>query len=300
MPDLRPTSSALRGAAAAGRGLRRAAVERVRQELDKLLLATRPDLGLSRLETLGLRHAVLPELDPMIDCVAGADRPDVWTHTVGAVGFGAAARRHRLPGYPHLAEKSERRVLQWSLLLHDLAKPETLATGLDGRPTFHGHEVLGESAADALLERMRQPAALRRRVRKIIRFHLRPGHLADAGAPERGMRRLVRDAGSDLPILAVHAAADARASGSPDGPLRWRRLRAVLVRLMEMWTSSAATPGPALIDGRDVMRALGLSPGPRIGRLLERVRSAQEEGIVRTRKQALAYLRSEAIRSPSR
>jgi len=292
-----PTAEARRGATGAARALRRAAAERVSHELDKLLLANRPRLGLESLEDLGLRGSVLPELDATVGCTAGGGRPDVWTHTIDAVGLGAAATTLRLPGARLLSDAEDRRVLRWALLLHDISKPETLATAPDGRPTFHGHEVRGERRADALLRRLRQPAALRRRVGRLIRLHLRPGHLADAGGPTRGLRRLVRDAGEDLPLLTVHAAADARASGSPDGQARWRRLRGVLHRLLEMWQERVDSPPALPIDGRDVMRTLQLKPGPEIGRILDRVREAQEDGTVRTRRQALAYLRTTTVRN---
>jgi hypothetical protein len=106
------------------------------------------------------------------------------------------------------------------------------------------------------------------------------------------MRRLVREAGSDLPLLVLHAACDALASGSPDTQRRWRRLRHVLIALVEMWEVRRVTSLPRLVDGRDVMRALGLGPGRQVGELLERIRERQEEGALETRDDALAWLRS--------
>lgn len=300
LPGFRPTRDARRAAAAVARPLRRASVERVGHELDKLLMSGRPRLGLENLEALGLLTSVLPELEATVHCVAGRDRPDVWTHTLDAVAVAAQAGSHRLPGARFLVSPEDRRVVQWSLLLHDISKPETLEFAPDGRPTFHGHEVLGARRADTLIRRLRLPAALRRRVTRLIRFHLRPGHLADAGGPVRGLRRLVRDADDDLALLAVHAAADARASGSPDARTRWAGLRTVLLELLEMWEARPASPPPSLVDGRDVMSVLGLTPGPEIGRVLDSVREAQEDGAVRTRGQALAYLKKTRIRNPDR
>jgi poly(A) polymerase len=282
------------------RSLGRATPERLGQELDKLLIASRPRLGLDSLEGMGLRTSVLPELDAAVECVAGRQRPDVWTHTIDAVGMAAQAATHRLPGSRFLVSTDDRRVVRWALLLHDISKPETLEIAPDGRPTFHGHEILGEDRADALLRRLHLPAAIRRRVTRLIRLHLRPGHLADAGGPVRGLRRLVRDADDDLPLLAIHAAADARASGSPDARTRWPRLRAVLYDLLGMWESRTATPIQSLINGRDVMRVLGLKPGPEIGQALDCVADAQEDGTVRTRRQALAFLEKLEIRNPDR
>jgi len=299
-PGFRPTPGARRGAAEVARPLRRAAVERLRQELDKLLMASRPRLGLASMEELGLRRSVLPELDRVVECTAGRGRPDVWTHTLDAVGIASEAGTRRLPGARLAGSAEDRLVLRWALLLHDISKPETLEVAPDGRPTFHGHEVLGQRRADALLRRFRQPAVVRRRVTRLIRLHLRPGHLADARAPARGLRRLVRDAEDDLPLLALHAAADARGSGSPDARVRWARLRSVLLSLLELWATRAAAPPPSLVDGRDVMRVLGLGPGPEVGRILDGVREAEDDGTVRTRREALAYLRKGDVRNPDR
>ena len=75
-----------------------------------------------------------------------------------------------------------RRVLRWALLLHDVSKPETFAVREDGRPTFHGHEVLGARRAQVVLERLRLPREPRRRIYRLIRNHLRPSQLAESGA----------------------------------------------------------------------------------------------------------------------
>jgi len=285
-PNFRLTEATRRAAIDAAPGLRRAAAERVREELDRLLVAEAPGRGLEALASLGLIDAVLPELQPLRSCRAGAGRPDVWTHTVDAVTQSAAGGR--LPGARATTAAGAARILRWSLLLHDLSKPETLATLPDGRPSFHGHEVLGSRRADALLRRLKLPRRERRRITALVLNHLRPGHLADAGAPARGMRRLTREAGDDLPLLVFHAACDARASGSPDGERRWRRLRRVLLDLLRLWEDTQRHTLPPLIDGRVLIDRLGLESGPRIGQILETVREAQEQGEVGTRQQALA------------
>jgi poly(A) polymerase len=289
LPDFRLHPEARRQAARVAPRLRRAAPERVRVELDKLLASAAPARGVEALHRLGLAQALLPELAPLHDCRAGAGRPDVWRHTLKAIA--CSSRPGRLPGARALRATGAQRLVRWALLLHDISKPETLALREDGRPTFHGHEVLGARRAAALLERLRLPRDERRRIARLILHHLRPAQLADAGAPHRGMRRLVRESGADLPLLVQHAACDALASGLPDAQRRWRRLRRVLLELVEIWQARRDVSLPRLLDGRDVMRALGAGPGPRVGELLERIRELQEAGAVLTRDDALAWLR---------
>ena len=289
-PQFTLHADARREVASAASGLRRVARERVRVELDKLLLAEAPQRGLQLLASLDLLPSVLPELVPLGTCQAGSERPDVWRHTLDALA--RSGRPGRLPAGAATRDAEPRRMLRWALLLHDISKPETLEVRDDGRPTFHGHEVLGARRADALLERLCLPRRERRRICRLILNHLRPGHLADAGPTARGLRRLVREAGDDLPLLVLHSACDALASGSPDAETRWRRLRGVLRQLLELWNARvSAGTAPALLDGRLLMQTLGLEPGPLVGRLLRLVRERQEEGKLVTREQALAWLR---------
>jgi poly(A) polymerase len=270
--------------------LRRAARERVGEEIDKLLAAPDPVRGLELLRELDLLGSVLPELVPLATCVAGADRPDVWRHTLDALAL--AARPGRIPGASAARRPDGARVVRWALLLHDVAKPDTLDWRPDGRPTFHGHEVVGARRADRLMRRLCVGSGVRDRVVRLIRLHLRPSLLAEAGGSERGLGRLVREAGDDVPLLAVHAACDALASGSPDARPRFRRLARVLRRLIARHAELERSPLPRLVDGRDLMHHLGIDPGPRVGDLLERVRQAQQDGDVRTRDEALALASS--------
>jgi poly(A) polymerase len=273
----------------AARALRRASPERLHRELDRLLTSEAPHRGFAALEDWGILGSVLPEALPLRACAAGKGRPDVWKHTLDALA--RSAGRKSFPCARAADELSARRVLRWALLLHDVAKPDTLERREDGRPTFHGHEVLGARRADAILRRLRVSKELRRRVRDLVLFHLRPGHLSDAEASPRGLRRLVHDAGEDLPLLVAHASCDALASGGPEGPARWRRLRRVLLELARLHGLAKSAPLPKLVTGRDVMDALEIPEGPEVGRRLREIASLQQEGEIEDRAGALAYLR---------
>jgi poly(A) polymerase len=272
-------------ARAEARALGRASPERIRDELHTLLLSRDPRTGLLALLRLGLLPAVLPEMVETVGCAAGAGRPDVFRHTADTL---AAATTVRLPS------EEDRAVLRWALLLHDIAKPETLSARPDGRPTFHGHEVLGAARAEAVLRRLRHPRARIRRVKHLIALHLRPGHLADAASPARGIRRLVREAGGDLPLLLAHADADRRGSGGPRDLPRQRRLSAVLASLAAHAETLRGHKDRPLLSGHDVMQALGMGPGPEVGTWLASVEEAALSGEIRSRAQALEWLRRAA------
>jgi putative nucleotidyltransferase with HDIG domain len=287
LPQFRLMGRTRSAAREASRAVRRASRERVRDELGRLLAAEAPHRGLDALADLGILERVLPELAPLRGCRAGRDRPDVWRHTVDAVEL--STRAARLPGGGALRDAGRRLLLRWALLLHDVAKPDTLEIDETGKPSFHGHEVLGAERAETVLRRLRLPNVERRRIRRLVLNHLRPGHLADAGAPERGLRRLVREAGEDLPLLVAHSTCDARASGSPDAPARWRRLRRVLVRLLELSQAMSRSASPPIVSGRDLLCDLGLEPGPIVGRLLGAIREQQDLGRIASRREALEF-----------
>ena len=260
--------------------------------MDKLLAAAAPHRGLHTLHDWGLARVLFPELAALSGCAAGKGRPDVWQHTVDTIEL--SATRPRLPSAAAVRRRAELRPLRWTLLLHDISKPETLKLDAAGKPSFHGHEILGARRAEALLRRLRTPAAERKRICRLIRWHLRPGHLADAGAPLRGMRRLVREAGDDLDLLCLHAACDAQGSGGPEQHSRWRRLSQVLRELASVRDSLRTIPLDPLLSGREVMGVTGLRPGPEVGRWLRRIADARDEGRISTRSEARAFLRDES------
>jgi len=129
---------------------------------------------------------------------------------------------------------------------------------------------------------------------RLVRQHLRPMHLARSGGITRRARyRFFRDLGDDARDLLLLALADAAALhgesplavwNAPDG----RTVRELMAGHAE---ESAALSAPKLLSGRDAMEALGLPPGPELGRLLRLLREAQAVGAVTTREAALTYLR---------
>jgi putative nucleotidyltransferase with HDIG domain len=200
----------------------------------------------------------------------------------------------------HVAEElgggvRREQILKLAALLHDVSKPETRRL-IDGRIRFFEHDVLGAARARAIAERLRLPARARGVLEKLVRHHLRPGHLAAAGrVTPRARYRFFRDLGEDTRDLLLLNLVDAAAVTGVSPLAIWRR--ASLVRdLLRGWeeTARAEAESAPLVRGEDVMARFGIAPGPEVGRLLERAREAQGLGLVSTREEALAYLDSPA------
>lgn len=302
---LRLTAAAARAVRAAAPGLARVSGERVRDEVLVLLGLPRTLPALRRADALGCLAAVLPEVEAMRACRQPAPhRFDVLEHSLRAVGGvdlllprldALAPMGHELRD--HVSETlgggvARAQTLKLAALLHDVAKPETRRL-VGGRVRFFEHDVLGAGRARVIGERLRLPGRAVEVLERLVRHHLRPMHLAQAGGITRRARyRFYRDLREDTRDLLLLVLADAAAVTGTSPLAAWRR--SVVVRdLLGGWAEEqAAAAEPPLLRGHDVMARYGLAPGPEVGRLLARVREAQALGTVRTREDALRYLDS--------
>ncbi len=282
------------------------APERLREELVEVLAEPAATSGLRTLDRLGVMEVLLPESLAMRRTEQPAPhRFDVWEHSLRAV----EATDQLLGGLDglepwgdrlreHLAEDlgdrlTRRETLKLAALLHDVAKPDTRRIEGD-RLRFIGHDVLGAQRAGEILRRLRLARRPAQVVERLVAEHLRLLHLAQAGGLTRRARfRFYRALGDEAPDLLLLTLADAAAL-TGDSPLDvWRGPGGRMARelMAGMVEEVAVAAAPPLLRGEDVMAALGLPPGPEVGRLLARAREAQALGLVSSREEALAYLR---------
>ena len=289
--------------------------ERLREELLRLLALPGAGQRLFYLDRLGLLTALVSELIR----AKGVDQPrvhvwDVFDHslqTVSAVEFVLREAAWEFAGEDIISlvpwsdrlsrhfdrdissGSTGRTMLKLAALLHDVAKPQT-RTMDDGRARFLGHPEEGAAIAAAIMERLRFSNREIQLVELLIKYHLRPTQMSNEVLPtKRAIYRFFRDtgeAGIDLLFLCLADHLATRAASLD--PLQWqehtRMTEYVLATHFEEETLSAP---PKIIDGHDVMKSLGLSPGPVIGELLEALREARAAGEVTNRTQALKYLK---------
>jgi putative nucleotidyltransferase with HDIG domain len=308
--------------------LPRAAPERVRDELVRILYAADGGQHLDMLDDLHLLEQILPEAT----ATRGVDQSpphqwDVWTHTrmtVEAVervldcleGRGGRSGNLGVPGWvwgdiqkrlgpmradlsAHLSQvvsdtHDRRSVLKTAALLHDIGKPATRSVDEKGRIHFYGHEKVG---ADLALERLQ---ALRfsndeiNLAHVIIAHHLRPGQLAwtqrTKGPTRRAVYRFFRATGKAGVEVGLLSLSDTLATwGATLTGQKWLRELNVVTTLLSTFFEQPEWVTPSpLINGHELMAALELSPGPAVGRLLEGIREAQAAGEVKSREAALA------------
>lgn len=297
---------ALDGAALrAAPGLARVSAERVRDEILGILAGPTSATGLRILDGWGAVEVLLPERAAMkATSQPEPHRFDVWEHSLRAVEGAdvlVAGARDLAPWGEALAEHlgeplgdgaTRREALKLAALLHDVAKPETCSVR-EGRTRFLGHDLLGAERVVAIAERLRLSGKTAAVLERLVRHHLRPMHLTQSGGATRRARyRFFRDLGDDARDLLLLALADAAALRGESPLVVFQGPDGRIVR--ELFSGhaeeAAVAAAPPLLDGLDVMEALGLPPGPEVGRLLGLLGEAQALGTVATREAALAYI----------
>ena len=253
--------------------------ERIWGELEKLLLrATRPSVGFALALELGVVGRLFPELQALAGCPQEPDwhpEGDVWVHTLLVID----EARRRIDDL----ERPQGLAIMLAAVCHDYGKPATTAV-VDGRIRSLDHEDAGVAPTRAFLDRINVQTVdgydVRRQVYGMVAHHLKPGmwHRARDGVGDGAFRRLAQKV--DLELLARLAKADClgRTGEFDCSAMDWflGRARALGVE--------HAPPEP-LLKGRHLV-ALGLEPGPRIGRILKQVYDRQLDGEIKTLDEA--------------
>jgi putative nucleotidyltransferase with HDIG domain len=303
------------------------AAERRRDELMRIMSSGRAARGVRLLDDLTLLEALLPELTR----AKGVEQPerfhhyDVFDHCVEALAVmdwltgpelpaGRTPRQMRQAYSAAMSEfgthdyfeapvggQTRLALTKLATLLHDVAKPETRAADEEGRIRFLGHSEIGAKVAREVCRRLRLGNRETRFVALLIEEHLRPAQLSQSGAPtERAVFRFFRDLGEAAPACLVLSLADAAATAGPRLTFsRWRGhlayIRYVLERagLQSQATGGAGERGKRhFLRGDRLIRALGMKPGPEVGRLLLAIDEAVATGEVKSEEEAIELARS--------
>jgi poly(A) polymerase len=304
--------------------------ERIRDELLDMLHAVPAAHSLHALADVGLLGHVLPEIQALqavqqsaphyyantqvhtlaaisavegiLALIKGEARPpstntyvptSTWTWTLLAdalLPFQAALLAYL--NEPVNAEMPRADLLKWGALFHDVGKAETRAVGEDGRTHFYGHAETGEQSTETRLEALRFPGKAIAFVSTLVAEHMRLASVHKDALTRRAAYRFYRDAGEAGVAVVLLALADAMAVwGRGLTQTRWRALLrnadALFKAYFERPTEIVAPP--ALLDGHDLI-ALGLRPGPQMGRILEALREAQAAGEIATREDAEVFV----------
>jgi tRNA nucleotidyltransferase (CCA-adding enzyme) len=234
---------------------RKVSAERIRDELYKMLGARRPSRGLGLMHETGLLAEVIPELLEGVGCVQNRfHKHDVFEHTLSVVD--------ETKGEP---------VLRLGALLHDVGKPRARQPreGAPGEYSFFKHEYVGAEMADAICRRLKLANADRERVVALVKNHMF-FYMPDWS--DGTIRRFVRRVGGQEGLADLFALREGDVRGRGFGEDPAVELGELQSRIAVVADEDAALKVTDLkIDGRDVMRILGIPPSREIGVLLERL-----------------------------
>jgi putative nucleotidyltransferase with HDIG domain len=287
-------------------GLARVAPERIFAELKRIVAGDRALDGLALMQWLQVTDVILPELSGL----RGVEQSkfhhlDVYDHTRLVLAetielerdpersFGEQAPALvRLLAEPLANELTRGQALRFGALLHDIAKPQTRGVTAEGRVTFIGHDALGAEVAATVMGRLRTSQRLSLHVAALVANHLRLGFLVhEMPLSRRAIYRYLRACDPvqvDVTLLSVADRLATRGSGSEPAIARHVELARQMVAEALAWR--AARPAPP-VQGNELARALHLSPGPEMGRMLAELEEASFAGEIGSREEAIERAR---------
>jgi poly(A) polymerase len=293
-------------ATASAPALASVAAERAFAELGQIVCGPRPLAGLSAMEELGASAALLPELLALRG-VQQSDfhHLDVYGHTIAVLEslvelerdpssvFGdCGAELAAVLSEPLANELTRGQALRFGALLHDIAKAQTRAVTPEGRVTFMGHDRAGAKLAAEMLTRLRASERLAMHVAALTRDHLRLGFLVhEMPLDRRALYRYLRACEPVEVDVTVLSVADRLATlGRNSGRAVELHLELAREVLPEALRWHAQPPRPP-VRGDALADALGLEPGPLIGRLLAELTESTFAGEVADPGEAVAVAR---------
>ena len=254
--------------------------ERIKDELNKIMLSPRPSIGWKLLDSTGLLELILPEFAAMkgVDIVRGRAHKDNFLHTLQVLDS--------------VAQKSDKLMLRWAALFHDIAKPVTKHFDPERGWTFHNHNFVGAKMIPRIFARMKFPmGAEMRYVAKMVELHMRPIALVEDEVTDSAVRRLSNYADEDLDDLMTLARADIT---SKDEAKKQRFLANFdlvedKIRLLKLNDAERNRRNP--VDGNEIMRMFGLATGPKVGYFASSLKQAIKDCVIEdTRQAAIDYL----------
>ncbi len=279
------------------------AMERVREEIFKILASPRAHEIFTAMDKIELLPKVIPQVSIMYGVAQGGyHHLDVWKHSLEVLNqleIIAADARRDLTVAAYFDEAiggghTRLSLLKLAALLHDVGKPDTKKKEGD-RFTFHGHENVGKGITRLVAKHLRLSVKERYFLEDVVQMHLRPGYLSNFKQPSsKAIFRFMRDAGSEGAALAFLGLADQAATCGPKTTKAKTQHHTKICRmLIDKFFEVKAAPAakPRILTGNDLIKKLKLKPSPLFAKVLDAVEEAQALGQISTTDEALSLAR---------
>jgi poly(A) polymerase len=265
--------------------------ERIKTELDQILLSPRPAIGMKSLHESNLLLTLFPEFKGLENLGQNEHHHlDVLSHTLlmfEKISWASewVARNHQ--GVSLIEE--DWLSLYYAALFHDIGKQDTYSKDEKERVHFYYHESFSVQAAERIMERLRFSNQMKNKILHLIKNHMRILNLSWE-TKETALKRLVNQVGDETPLLVLHTLADKEASRGILSIQIDEVVENHCLRILKLFNEKDVVHPLPFITGHDVM-ALGYSSGPSVGEILNFIHQKQIEGEIKNREEALQVLR---------
>jgi len=242
--------------------------ERITDEFLKILMSSKPSIGLKLMQKTGLMEIVFPEFAQLegVDQRKDFHHKDVFYHTLQVLD--------------NICRKTDDLWLRYTALVHDIAKPPTKKFIEGTGWTFHGHEELGAKWQKKIFNRMRLPLDKLPYVEKLVRLHLRPIALADENVTDSAIRRLIFEAGDSIFDLMKLCRADIT-SKDPDKVKKFLgNFDRVEKRILEVEERDKIRNFQSPVRGDEIMKIFDIPPSKKVGEIKSMIEEAILDGII--------------------
>ncbi|NJD21844.1 MAG: HD domain-containing protein [Melioribacter sp.] len=273
--------SVLKAASLMAERLKIVSVERITDELMKILATDKPSVGLKLLFECGVLKVIFPELHNLAGVEQRNDfhHKDVFYHTCIVVD--------------NVASVSDNLWLRFAALVHDIAKPPTKKF-VDGIGwTYHGHEELGARMMKSIFQRMKLPLTKLDYIEKLIRLHLRPIALVDEEVTDSAIRRMIVAADDDLDDLITLCRADITSKNPNKVSKYLENYEIVMQKVKDVRERDKLRAFQSPVRGEEIMKICNIPPSKLVGDMKTAIEEAILDGkIGNNYEEAFAYFLS--------
>ena len=286
--------------------------ERIEVELNKMLMAPHPSVGLEYLQRSGLLQIILPEVAALdiVEKRDGRGHKNNFYHSLEVVENVAAQMENsecRIENYDyskggdtggvqgnHNSQSStpnSQLWLRWAALLHDIGKTKSKRWEPAVGWTFHNHNAIGAKMVPQIFRRLKLPmGAEMKYVQKLVDLHMRPQVIADSEVTDSAVRRLLNDAGDDIDDLMTLCEADITSKNEVKKKLFLENFRMVREKLTDLKEKDYKRLLQPVIDGNEIMQLFGLKPSREVGTLKQYLKDAVLDNRVENEREPLMQL----------
>ena len=253
--------------------------ERIKDELNKIILSALPSRGFVDLQRCGLLNIILPELSALdiVEQKNGRAHKNNFYHTLEVLD--------------NVSKRSDDLWLRWAAIMHDIGKTKSKRWDPAIGWTFHNHNMIGAKMVPQIFRRLMLPMDMKMKfVQKLVDLHMRPIAIADDEVTDSAVRRLLNDAGEDIEELMILCEADITSKNEVRKKIFLENFRMVREKLADLKEKDYVRLLQPVIDGNEIMEMFHLQPSREVGVLKQYLKDAVLDNKVENEREPLMAL----------